>query len=97
MKYVAKTFLGLEDVLCDELKALGAQNIRKERRAVSFEGDLSLMYRANIWLRTASRVLKTIRSFEASDADTIYREVKKIEWDEYMSVSQTFVVNATTS
>ena len=39
MKYVAKTFLGLEDVLCDELKALGAQNIRKERRAVSFEGD----------------------------------------------------------
>lgn len=95
MKYVAKTFLGLEDVLCDELKALGAQNIRKERRAVSFEGDLSLMYRANIWLRTASRVLKTIWSFEASDADTIYREVKKIEWDEYMSVSQTFVVNAT--
>ena len=95
MKYVAKTFLGLEDVLCDELKALGAQNIRKERRAVSFEGDLSLMYRTNIWLRTASRVLKTIRSFEASDADTIYREVKKIEWDEYMSVGQTFVVNAT--
>ena len=95
MKYVAKTFLGLEDVLCDELKALGAQNIRKERRAVSFEGDLSLMYRTNVWLRTASRVLKTIRSFEASDADTIYREVKKIEWDEYMSVSQTFVVNAT--
>jgi len=95
MKYVAKTFLGLEDVLCDELKALGAQNIRKERRAVSFEGDLSLMYRTNIWLRTASRVLKTIRTFEASDADTIYREVKKIEWDDYMSVSQTFVVNAT--
>lgn len=95
MKYVAKTFLGLEDVLCDELKALGAQNIQKERRAVSFEGDLSLMYRTNVWLRTASRVLKTIRSFEASDADTIYREVKKIEWDEYMSVSQTFVVNAT--
>ena len=95
MKYVAKTFLGLEDVLCDELKALGAQNIRKERRAVSFEGDLSLMYRTNVWLRTASRVLKTIRSFEASDADTIYREVKKIEWDEYMSVGQTFVVNAT--
>ena len=77
MKYVAKTFLGLEDVLFDELKALGAQNIRKERRAVSFEGDLSLMYRTNIWLRTASRVLKTIRTFEASDADTIYREVKK--------------------
>ena len=95
MKYVAKTFMGLEDVLCDELKALGAQNIRKERRAVSFEGDLSLMYRTNVWLRTASRVLKTIRSFEASDADTIYREVKKIEWDEYMSVGQTFVVNAT--
>ena len=66
MKYVAKTFLGLEDVLCDELQTLGAQNIRKERRAVSFEGDLSLMYRTNIWLRTASRVLKTVCEVECT-------------------------------
>lgn len=95
MKYIAKTFQGLEDVLYNELKKIGAENIKKERRAVSFEGDLALMYKANIWLRTASRVLRTIQTFEADNADTIYNEVKKIEWDQYMSVSQTFVINST--
>lgn len=95
MIYIAKTFQGLEDVLYDELKKIGAENIKKERRAVSFEGDLALMYRANIWLRTASRILQTIATFEANDADTIYNEVKKIDWHQYISVNQTFVINST--
>lgn len=95
MKYVAKTFQGLEDVLYDELKKLGAENLEKERRAVSFEGDLALMYRANIWLRTASRVLKVIGTFEASDADTIYNEIKKIDWEKYMLINQTFAISST--
>ena len=94
MKYIAKTFQSLEDVLYEEVKRLGADNVRKEHRAVSFEGDLALMYRANLWLRTASRVLKIIRTFEATDADTIYREVKKINWDTYMTVDQTLLVKS---
>lgn len=95
MKFVAKTFQGLEDVLYGELKNIGAENLKKECRAVSFEGDLALMYRANLWLRTASRVLKVIESFEASDADTIYNEVKKINWESYMSINQTFAIKST--
>lgn len=94
MKYIAKTFQSLEDVLYEEVKRLGADNVKKEHRAVSFEGDLALMYRANLWLRTASRVLKIIRTFEATDADTIYREVKKINWDTYMTVDQTLLVKS---
>ena len=94
MKYIAKTFQSLEDVLYEEVKRLGADNVKKEHRAVSFEGDLALMYRANLWLRTASRVLKIIRTFEATDADTIYREVKKINWDTYLTVDQTLLVKS---
>ncbi len=95
MKLVAKTFLGLEGVLAQELKGIGASNIVKERRAVTFEGDLSVMYKANIWLRTASRILKPINTFEATDADEVYRAIKKIEWDKYLQPNQTFSVNAT--
>ena len=95
MNFVAKTFLGLEEVLLQELVALGAQNINKERRAVTFSGDLALMYRANLCLITASRVLKVIDVFDASDADEIYENVKKIDWGQYMSVEQTFAIDAT--
>ncbi|MDR1543192.1 MAG: THUMP domain-containing protein [Prevotellaceae bacterium] len=95
MNFVAKTFLGLEEVLAQELQNLGAQNIMLERRAVTFSGDLALMYRANLCLRTASRILKTIKVFDAKDADEIYREVKKMNWEDYMSVNQTFLINST--
>ena len=95
MNFVAKTFLGLEEVLLQELVALGAQNINKERRAVTFSGDLALMYKANLCLRTASRVLKVIHVFDAADADEIYEKAKKIDWQKYMSANQTFAIDST--
>jgi len=95
MNFVAKTFLGLEEVLLQELVTLGAQNIQKERRAVTFSGDLALMYRANLCLRTASRVLKIIDVFDVADADEMYEKAKKIDWENYMSENQTFAVDAT--
>ncbi len=57
---VAKTFHGLEDVLAEELRALGAENVEPGRRMVSFEGDLEMLYRANMCCRTALRILKPI-------------------------------------
>ena len=95
MNFVAKTFLGLEEILLQELVALGAKNIKKERRAVTFSGDLALMYKANLCLRTASRVLKVIDVFDANDADEIYERAKKVDWEKYMSVNQTFAIDAT--
>jgi putative N6-adenine-specific DNA methylase len=77
------------------LQKLGAKNINKERRAVSFSGDMELMYRANLSLRTASRVLKIIHTFNAKDADEIYTTVKKINWEDYMSVNQTISIDST--
>ena len=58
---VAKTFKGLEEVLAQELIELGANEVQLERRAVSFKGDKAMLYRANLCLRTALRVLVPVR------------------------------------
>jgi len=92
---VAKTFAGLEDVLANELKAIGAKNIKKLIRAVSFEGDNAMMYRANYYLRTALCVLKPITEFNAKDEDTYYKEIGRINWNTYMTVDETLAISVT--
>lgn len=92
---IAKTFKGLEDVLAQELTELGANDIQKERRAVSFSGDLSVLYRANFCLRTASRILVPIAVFHASNADAVYEQVKLIDWSLFMNVHTTFSIDTT--
>jgi len=92
---LAKTFKGLEPVLARELTELGANDVQIERRAVSFCGDKALLYRANLCLRTASRVLVPIANFRAADADAVYEEVKKINWSQYMTADTTFAIDAT--
>ena len=57
-KMLAKTFYGFEEILEKELRKLGAQNIKKGNRIVSFEGDQGFMYKANLNLRTCLRILK---------------------------------------
>ena len=69
---IAKTFQGLEEVLAQELTALGANEIEIGRRMVSFSGDKEMMYKANFCLRTAIRILKPIKHFTAKDADEVY-------------------------
>jgi putative N6-adenine-specific DNA methylase len=91
---IAKTLCGLEDVLAEELSALRAEDVSAGRRMVSFRGDKALMYKANLHCRTALRILKPILHFRASDADTVYGEMKKIEWDTCFSPDQTFTVDA---
>ena len=93
--YIAKTFKGLEEVLATELIALGADNIEIQRRAVAFTGDKALLYKANLQLRTAIRILMPIATFRAGTPDEIYEEVKKINWSEFMDLTTTFAVDAT--
>ena len=92
---IAKTFRGLEEVLATELVNIGANNVQLQRRAVSFTGDMSLMYKANLYLRTASRILKPILTFDASNPDEVYEHVKKITWSDYLTVDGTFAVDST--
>ena len=71
-RMVAKTLFGLEGVLADELRALGAQEVRPFNRLVTFKGDLRLLYRANLCCRTAIRILKLLRKFNAADEKELY-------------------------
>ncbi|NDW19154.1 RNA methyltransferase [Dysgonomonas sp. 216] len=91
---IAKTMGGLEDVLAEELIALGADNLEIGRRMVSFDGDTELLYKANICCRTALRILKPIHSFTAKNADELYAEIKKIDWSIYMNEKNTFAIDS---
>lgn len=91
---IAKTFQGLEEVLAKELTALGANNVEIGRRMVSFTGDKEMMYRANFCLRTALRILKPIKHFKAQTADEVYEAVKALDWEQYMTDTTTFAVDA---
>ncbi len=91
---IATTLFGLEEVLAEELKNLGAMDVQKGVRSVSFVGDLGFMYKANLSLRTAIRILKPIRSFTARDEHEMYDKLKKINWLNYMLVDSTFAINA---
>lgn len=93
---IAKTFEGLEDVLAGELQRLGAHDIRKGRRMVSFTGDKRLMYKANFALRTAVKILKPIKHFEAKNADEVYEAVKDVRWEDYLDESGSFAVDSVT-
>ena len=92
---LAKTFRGLEEVLAAELVGIGANNVQIQRRAVSFTGDKALLYKANLCCRTASRILKPILSFDASNPDEVYEQVKNINWSDYMTVDSTFAIDST--
>lgn len=94
MNLIAKTFQGLEEVLAKELTELGADNIQIGTRMVSFTGDQETLYRANFCLRTAVKVLKTIKQFTANDADEIYAVVKEMPWEELIDEKNTFLVES---
>jgi putative N6-adenine-specific DNA methylase len=95
VKLVAKTFAGCEGILQEELQTLGATAIRPLVRAVEFEGDNELLYKANLRCRTALRILKTYRSFEAANEEQLYRGIQQTDWSEFMSLENTFAINTT--
>ena len=94
---VAKTMAGLEDVLAAELTALGAQNVEPLYRAVGFEGDKAMMYRANYCCRTALRILKPVTSFVARNELALYNNIFKIKWHEIFNINETFAIDAVVS
>lgn len=92
---VAKTFQGLEGVLSDELKALGATDVLQGNRMVSFKGDNEILYKANFCCRTALRILKPFYKFRSSDADDLYEQIKSYDWEQLMTPDKTFQIDST--
>ena len=91
---IAKTLPGLEPVLEQELTALGADNIQIGRRMVSYEGDLKMLYKSNLYLRTALKVLRPIYEFDAEDIDILYTTLLNFDWSQWLTADMTFAVDA---
>lgn len=92
---VAKTLFGFEDLLVKELKQLGAQDVKAGVRNVSFVGDKGFMYKANLGLRTAIKILKPIKTFRVSNEDDLYKQVYNIKWEKYLKATGSLAIDAT--
>ncbi len=90
---VAKTFPGLEKVLYEEVKQLGFEKSKQTLRNVHFLGDWSTVYKANLFLRTAVKILVKIGGpFTVRNKNDLYNAVKSINWNKYLSLHQTFAI-----
>ncbi len=89
---LASTLFGLEKILANELISIGAKNVEIQNRAVKFKGNTEIMYKANLNLRTALRILKPLSSFKSTNQYTLYHNIKKISWEKYLDIDTTFLV-----
>lgn len=93
MEIIAKTFQGLEEVLKEEVIALGGQNVEILNRAVKYSGDIALLYKSNYMLRTALRVITPIKIDKILNENQLYRTVYNFPWEEIFSVKESFSIN----
>jgi 23S rRNA (guanine2445-N2)-methyltransferase len=91
--YFATCARGVEPVLADELHGLGAANVNPGRGGVHFAGDLALLYGANLWLRTAIRVLRPILEATVTSPDELYDAVRALDWSRWMTPDHTLAVD----
>lgn len=93
-KFFATCAKGLEYLLVDELRALGAHEPREALAGVNFEGDLRIAYRACLWSRLASRILMPIAEFDAPEDTALYHAVQTVDWREHLAIDGTLAVDA---
>lgn len=94
-KMVAKTLFGFEEILAKEIRNLGGSNVKEGVRSVSFEGDLGFMYKANLCLRTAIKIIKPIHSFSVQNENELYKSIYRMDWSEYLTIDTTFAIDTT--
>jgi putative N6-adenine-specific DNA methylase len=95
MKIIAKTLFGLEEILEKELIEFGAKETNILNRAVEFQGDQALLYRANLCCRLALRFLVVVDSFQAHNERHLYGKIQHMDWSKYISGKQTFAIDCT--
>ncbi len=91
--FFASAAKGLVSVVAEELRALGATELREHPAGVHFNGDLALGYRACLWLRSASRVLLEIAEIEVESAQQLYNEAKRQPWSRWLGSERSFAVS----
>ena len=93
--YFATVSRGLESVAAQELERIGAKDVRTDFTGVHFKGDKALLYKANLWTRTTFRILMPIARVKSFTGDELYRNVQKLDWDEYIDPNMTLAVTCT--
>lgn len=88
------TFFGLEEILAKELQQLGGKNVAVFKRGVSVTGDLGFMYKINLCLHTALKVIVPIAKFNAGNEQQLYDAIKTIPWEKFISNSDTLMVES---
>ena len=81
----AKTFYGFEDILCEELKKIDAIDVIKSNRIVHFKGNKEMMYKANLCLRTALKILLPIAKRKISNYESLYKFSFNFEWEKFLT------------
>ncbi|TVQ83705.1 MAG: class I SAM-dependent RNA methyltransferase [Bacteroidetes bacterium] len=90
---IAKTFSGLEEVLAAELTTLGAKDVQPLKRAASFTGDLPLLYKINLWSRSALSILKPMFEFSFQSQQEFYDIMHEYKWDEHFAVDKSIAIS----
>ncbi|SHG94985.1 THUMP domain-containing class I SAM-dependent RNA methyltransferase [Flagellimonas flava] len=94
-RMLAKTLYGFEPILAKELRNLGAGRVEEGVRNVTFEGDTGFMYKANLCLRTALKVMKPLSKFKVHNEKELYRNVLEMDWPELFDDDKTFAIDTT--
>ncbi|MCB7480504.1 THUMP domain-containing class I SAM-dependent RNA methyltransferase [Christiangramia sediminis] len=93
-RMIAKTLYGFESILAKELLDLGAMEIKEGNRMVSFVGDLGFMYKANLCLRTAIKILKPYESFRVNSEQELYDNIKKLPWEKFLAEDGSLAIDS---
>ncbi|HBA88868.1 MAG TPA: RNA methyltransferase [Geobacter sp.] len=91
--FFATTAKGVEEVLAAELERLGVDGVAVESGGVRFRGEMEAAWRANLWLRTASRVLMPLCEFPCQTPEELYRGVRALQWEQFLTPAMTLAVD----
>ncbi len=92
--YFATCAPGVEPLLHDEVRALRLRAVERQVGGVAFRGTVADGWTANLWLRTAIRVLRRVARFEARDPDEVYAGAREVAWERFLTPDGTLLVDA---
>lgn len=91
-RFIARTYIGLENLLAAELQAIGAENTEVSIQEVSFTGNREILYKANYLCRLALNILIPVAEFTAETDEDLYASIKAIPWDSFLTFRDSIAI-----
>ena len=95
MNFLAITSPGIDSILQRELKELGIKTTKKIPGGIEAKGKIDDVWKANLWSRTANRIVVRVDEFHASSFHELERRAKKVEWSRYLARGATVAFRVT--